>query len=228
LIRITISEYLYGMDELEEKIRKLREDFSKGTLSEQDIDRLPSIQFKKWMQQAAEARVPELQAMTLSTVGSQGRPSARVVYLREFGEDKYWFYTNYNSKKVQELTGNPHASLTFFWPQLERQVRIEGRVQKADAQHSDAYYDLRPFDSKVGAWASNQSGELKSRQELEQKVEELKRKFTPETISRPEYWGGMILKADYYEFWQGRKSRLHDRITFALENDNWKITRLAP
>src|SRR6476620_10956836 len=109
------------MDELRDHIKKLREDFSKGVLTEEEIEQLPSLQFKKWMQQAAETQVPELQAMTLSTVGSNGRPSARIVYLREFGEDKFWFYTNYNSKKVKELDVNPHASLTFFWPQLERQ-----------------------------------------------------------------------------------------------------------
>ena len=216
------------MDELEEKIKKLREDFSKGTLTEHEIEAAPSLQFKKWMQHAAESRVPELQAMTLSTAGADGRPSARVVYLREFGEDKFWFYTNYNSKKVRELIENPYASFTFFWPQLERQVRIEGKVEKADAQHSDAYYDLRPFESRVGAWASNQSGELKSREELEQKVEQLKKKFTPETIRRPVFWGLMIIKEYYYEFWQGLKSRLHERITYTLKNNNWKITRIAP
>ena len=126
------------MDELREHIKKLREDFSKGILTEQDIELSPSMQFKKWMQQAAEAHIPELQAMTLSTVGPAGRPSARVVYLREFGEDQYWFYTNYNSKKAQELNKNPNASITFFWPHLERQIRIEGTVSKADAAQSDA------------------------------------------------------------------------------------------
>jgi pyridoxamine 5'-phosphate oxidase len=216
------------MDELREHIRKLREDFSKGTLLEEDLDREPSQQFKKWIRQAAEAHVPELQAMNIATVGSDGRPSARTVYLREFGGDDYWFYTNYNSKKARELHANPRAALTFFWPQLERQIRIEGVVRRADAKASDAYYDLRPFESRVGAWASEQSETLASRTELEDQVARYSREFTPETIRRPEHWGGLVLRADYYEFWQGRKSRLHDRITYSNAGDSWKIARLAP
>jgi pyridoxamine 5'-phosphate oxidase len=216
------------MDDLREHIQKLREDFSKGVLNESDVDKDPAIQFKHWMQQAVEARVREVQAMNLSTVSAGARPSSRIVYLREFGENKFCFYTNYNSKKVQEMLQNPFAAITFFWPQLERQIRIEGRVEKAAAEQSDAYFNLRPYESKVGAWASNQSGELTSREELEKKVEQLKIKYPAETITRPGFWGGLILTADYYEFWQGRKSRLHDRIAYNLDGSDWKIKRLAP
>jgi pyridoxamine 5'-phosphate oxidase len=216
------------MDQLREHIQKLREDFSRDALSEEDVAESPSQQFGTWIQQAAETRVPEWQAMHLSTVSDQGRPSSRVVYLREFGEDCYYFYTNYNSRKVQELNLNPYAALTFFWPQLERQVRIEVVAAKAASEKSDAYFNLRPFESRLGAWASAQSHTIASRSELETKVEELKKQFNPENIRRPDFWGGIELKAYYYEFWQGRRNRLHDRICYINENNNWKITRLAP
>jgi len=157
-----------------------------------------------------------------------GKPSSRIVYLREFQNNNYSFYTNYNSKKAQQLVTNPNATFTFFWPDLERQIRIEGIVVKASAAQSDAYFNQRPYESKIGAWASEQSHLLSSRQELEHKVEELKKLYTPQTITRPDFWGGLILKANYYEFWQGRKSRLHDRICYELKDKHWNIIRLAP
>lgn len=216
------------MDKLEDHIAKLREDFTKGTLNENDAATDPFIQFEKWLQQAVDAKVPEVQAMNLCTVSKEGRPSARIVYLREFEAGRFWFYTNYNSQKGRDLATNTNAGITFFWPELERQVRIEGTIEKATAAQSDAYYNARPYESKIGAWASEQSHLLASREALEQKVEALKKQFTPETIVRPDFWGGYVLKADHYEFWQGRKSRLHDRITYALENGKWLISRLAP
>jgi pyridoxamine 5'-phosphate oxidase len=216
------------MDDLREHIHKLREDFSKGTLDEKDVSQAPSEQFDLWMRQAVEAQVREVQAMNLCTVSAEGRPSSRIVYLREFTEDSYCFYCNYNSRKATELENNPQAAITFFWPQLERQIRIEGKVTKAPASQSDNYFDQRPFESRVGAWASAQSSVIATREELEKNVEELKKKFTPETIRRPLFWGGLILTADYYEFWQGRKSRLHDRIAFNRTNSGWNISRLAP
>ncbi len=216
------------MDELREHIQKLREDFSKGTLHENDVAPDPATQFKDWMQQAAEARIIELQAMNLCTVSAEGKPSSRIVYLREFGDNQFTFYTNYNSKKAKELHDNPGASLTFFWPHLERQIRIEGSVVKAPAKQSDMYFNNRPYESKLGAWASEQSAELRSREDLEEKIELLKKQFSPEDIRRPEFWGGFTLTASYYEFWQGRKSRLHDRICYKLENHIWQVFRLAP
>lgn len=216
------------MDKLQEHIARLREDFMSGTLVETDVNRDPGLQFNTWLQQAVDANVPEVQAMALATVSNESIPSSRMVYLREFEKNTFSFYTNYNSKKARDLDKNPFAALTFFWPDLERQIRIEGPVEKASAKQSDAYYNARPYDSKIGAWASNQSHLLASREELERRVEELKQTFTPETIKRPEFWGGFILKANYYEFWQGRKSRLHDRITYRLNNNNWIISRIAP
>jgi len=216
------------MDDLEKHIANLREDFTKDSLSESDVHKTPFNQFKLWLQQAVDARVNEAQAMNLATVSEELKPSARTVYLREFEADCFWFYTNYNSKKAQELRHNPNAALTFFWPEMERQIRIEGRVEKASAAQSDAYYNARPYESKIGALASRQSQQLPSRKELEQKITELKVEFSPETITRPDFWGGLVLKANYYEFWQGRKNRLHDRICYELVNGDWRILRIAP
>lgn len=216
------------MDHLREQIIKLREDFTKGTLNENDVDKNPSLQFEKWLAQAVEAKVPEVQAMTLATVSEDGKPASRIVYLREFEHNQFWFYGNYNSKKAKHMEANPNISLSFFWPELERQIRIEGSVIKCHPNNSDTYFNNRPYESKLGSWASNQSGVILSREELINKVEELKNQFTPETIKRPDFWGGWILQANYYEFWQGRKSRLHDRLVYALENNDWKIKRLAP
>lgn len=216
------------MDHLREQILKLREDFTKGTLSEGDVNKSPCLQFEKWLAQALESQVSEIQATTLSTVSPEGKPASRIVYLREFENDQYWFYGNYNSKKAQHMEKNANVALNFFWPDLQRQIRIEGTVIKCHPNNSDSYFNGRPYESKIGSWASDQSGELSSREELINKVEELKNKFTPETIKRPDFWGGWILKANYYEFWQGRKSRLHDRIAYVLENSQWKIKRLAP
>jgi pyridoxamine 5'-phosphate oxidase len=216
------------MEDLKNYISRLREDFMHGTLDEKDVDKDPSQQFKLWLQQAVESRIFEVQAMTLATVSLDGKPSSRIVYLREFENNQYTFYTNYNSRKSKELVKTPFASVTFFWKELERQIRIEGPVEKTSAEQSDTYYNARPYDSKIGAWASEQSNKLSSRKELEDKVEKLKSQFQPETIKRPDFWGGFILNASYYEFWQGRQSRLHDRIAYELRNKVWNISRLAP
>lgn len=216
------------MAELSKHISQLREDFIKGSLSENDVSKSPFIQFEHWFKEAVESKIPEVQAMNLASVSEQGRPSSRIVYLREFEADQFWFYTNYQSRKANELDVNPFASLTFFWPELERQIRIEGSIEKASEAYSDAYFNARPYASKIGAWASEQSHKLSSRAELEKRVEHLKKEMPPESIKRPNFWGGYILKANYYEFWQGRKSRLHDRICYTLNNDNWESSRLAP
>jgi len=216
------------MDNIKEHIVKLREDFIKGELHENQIDPEPSKQFQLWLKQAIEAKVDEFQAMNLATVSPQGKPSTRIVYLREFDNDQYWFYTNFNSRKSQDLEYNSQVCVNFFWKELERQVRIDGTVSRAAPEMSDAYFDARPYESKIGSWASQQSSVLASRAELEKKVEELKIQFTPETIKRPEHWGGYVIKANYYEFWQGRRSRLHDRITYEKNENTWQVKRLAP
>lgn len=216
------------MDELKKHIVKLREDFTKSALDESELREQPGLQFEAWLSEAVKAEVPEVQAMTLSTVSDQHKPSSRVVYLREFENDCFWFYGNYDSRKANHLNHNPNACLNFFWPQLERQIRIEGVVSKCEEIYSDNYFNARPTESKIGAWASKQSATLSSRKELEAAVEQFRLQFAGQDIKRPPYWGGWMLKANYYEFWQGRKSRLHDRLCYTFENNQWKISRIAP
>lgn len=214
--------------DLHEEIKKLREDFLKGSLSESEVDKNPFTQFEKWLAQAVESKVPEVSAVNLASVSLDGKPSSRIVYLREFENNRFWFYTNYRSKKGKEMAANPNVCLNFFWPELERQIRIEGTVEKCDPAYSDNYFNKRPRESQIGAWSSEQSKELKSRNELEDKVLFFTNQFEGKDVTRPEFWGGWILNANYYEFWQGRKSRLHDRIVYEKENEIWKIKRLAP
>lgn len=216
------------MSQVNQHISQLREDFMKGELSEKTLENSPDLQFEKWMQEAIDAKVIEVAACNLATVGPDNKPTIRIVYLREFSSNEFYFYTNYNSRKAKEIANNPHVCLNFFWPELERQVRIEGTVTLAEAEKSDAYFNARPQDSKIGAWSSPQSQVIKGREELNQNIENTKMKFADKEVPRPEFWGGYIIKANYYEFWQGRKNRLHDRIAFKLDNNNWKIERLAP
>lgn len=217
------------MSQVNQHISQLREDFMKGELSENNLNKTPDLQFEKWMKDAIDAKVNEVPACNLATVDKNNKPSARIIYLREFSNNEFYFYTNYDSRKGQQIAENPNVCLTFFWPELERQIRIEGVItKKAEAEKSDAYFNARPQDSKIGAWSSPQSRVLNNREELNTFIEGNKTKFNNQEIPRPEFWGGYVIKANYYEFWQGRKNRLHDRIAFTLENGNWKIERLAP
>lgn len=216
------------MGALRDEIKKLREDFIKGTLTDEAAKADPFEQFELWLGQAVEAKVPEVQALTLCTVSKEGKPASRIVYVREFENNRFWIYTNYNSRKAKELFQNPNVSLTFFWPELERQIRIEGVAQIAAMDRSNNYFNNRPRESQIGAWASNQSSVLKNREELEANVENIRARFEGKDIPRPEFWGGIEITANYYEFWQGRKSRLHDRISYTLEKNKWIIKRLAP
>lgn len=217
------------MSQLNEYISQLREDFMKGTLSEQDINPLPNLAFEKWMQEAIDAKAIEAQACHLSTVGANNKPSGRIIYLREFANNLFYFYTNYNSRKALEMGENKNVSLTFFWPELERQVRIEGTIEIASKEKSDWYFKDRPRESKIGAWSSPQSTVIANREVLDKNVMANTEKFSNvQDVPRPDFWGGNIITANYYEFWQGRKSRLHDRISFTKENNQWKIERLAP
>ncbi|MBC7390973.1 MAG: pyridoxamine 5'-phosphate oxidase [Opitutaceae bacterium] len=210
-------------------IASIRKDYKLKELSEKQIASSPDIQFKFWFEEAVKAEVPEVNAMVLSTVGQNSRPSARVVLVKDFDKNGIVFYTNYKSQKAIEMLGNPFASLTFFWPQLERQVRVEGIVEKVSEDESIRYYNSRPWESRVGAWVSNQSEEIENREKLEKLFTELDSKFKKEgSIPKPENWGGYRLKPEFYEFWQGRPSRLHDRICYELENGDWRIFRLAP
>jgi pyridoxamine 5'-phosphate oxidase len=216
------------MEQANQHIFQLREDFMKGQLSENAIAKNPSIQFDNWMKEAIEVKVAEVQAFNLCTVNNAHKPSSRIVYLREFGSDVFYFYTNYNSRKALDISSNKNVSMTLFWPELERQIRIEGTIEFAEKEKSDAYFNQRPTESKIGAWSSPQSRIINDRETLEKLVQDNSDKFQGKEIIRPEFWGGYKITANYYEFWQGRKSRLHDRIAFTLDNENWKIERLAP
>jgi len=211
-----------------EFIQNLRQDYKSATLDESDVDNNPVTQFKKWFDQAVEAQVYEPNAMTLATADKAGRPDARIVLLKGVEQDGFRFFTNYLSAKGKELKRNPYAALVFFWPDLERQVRIEGTVEKLDKETSEDYFVTRPLASQIGAVASPQSQIIPNREFLEEKFDELKSKAEGKTIAKPAHWGGYIVKPTRIEFWQGRRSRLHDRINFELIKGSWVKTRLAP
>lgn len=211
-----------------EFLQNLRQDYKSATLDESDVDNNPIIQFKKWFDHAVEAQVYEPNVMTLATADKAGKPDARIVLLKGVDEDGFRFFTNYLSAKGKELKRNPYAALVFFWPDLERQVRIEGVVEKLDKETSEEYFKTRPVSSQIGAVASPQSQILANRQVLEEKFDELKSKSENKEIVKPAHWGGYIVKPIRIEFWQGRRSRLHDRINFELIKGAWVKTRLAP
>lgn len=210
-------------------VADLRKDYQLQGLSETDADRNPFKQFQVWFDQALAAQLPEPNAMTVATVTKSGNPRARVVLLKNFDERGFVFYTNYHSNKAQELADNPQAAIAFWWAELERQVRIEGRVLKVSDRESDEYFHSRPFNSRLGAWASEQSQVIESREVLEQSLQDLKTKYENQHIPRPPHWGGFRVIPTAIEFWQGRPSRLHDRLLYSLLDDgSWQIERLSP
>ena len=209
-------------------IADIRKDYKQLSLNETDVATDPVDQFSKWWEEAIASDIDEVNAMTLATANQAGRPSARIVLLKGFDNNGFVFFTNYNSHKATDIAGNPFASLVFFWKELERQVRIEGSIEKVPAADSDNYFDSRPQASRIGAWASPQSNVIAGRQVIEEKVKELEQQFENKTIKRPEHWGGYIVKPILIEFWQGRQSRLHDRIQYTIAAEGWKIERLAP
>ncbi|NMM36445.1 MAG: pyridoxamine 5'-phosphate oxidase [Glaciimonas sp.] len=209
-------------------IADLRKDYSQASLSEADTAADPMAQFKKWFDEALKANVPEANAMSLATVAANGRPSSRIVLIKEFDHRGFIWFTNYQSRKGHELHQNPYAALLFHWIELERQVRIEGRVESISAEENDAYFQSRPLGSRIGAIASSQSEPVASRQVLETRYADAEAKHGAHP-PRPAYWGGYRLVPDYIEFWQGRSSRLHDRIAFKLNaNGSWDRVRLQP
>jgi pyridoxamine 5'-phosphate oxidase len=197
-------------------------------LDEKTIDRDPIKQFQTWLNDAFEAGLPLPEAMTLATATPDGKPSARMVLLKQVDQSGFVFYTNYNSAKAQQLDANPYAALVFYWAKLDRQVRIEGSVSKTSREESQQYFATRPRESQIGAWASEQSEVIASRAVLEQRAEELEKKYGDREIDCPEHWGGYRLKPERIEFWKSRIGRLHDRILYQREGDAWSITRLAP
>ena len=209
-------------------ISAIRKEYSKASLDESSVSKDPLHQFDKWFTEAINASVPEPTAMHLATVNG-GRPASRIVLLKGVENGMFVFYTNYQSRKGKELDENPACSLTFFWPELERQVRIEGVASRIDAKRSDEYFQSRPRGSQIGAWASPQSSVINDRSILEQRAKQIEEKFkSAEKLPRPHQWGGYEIDPILIEFWQGRPSRLHDRILFTRDDNGWKINRLAP
>ena len=211
------------------KIAGLRREYRLRELRGASVQTDPVEQFRRWFEEALTAEVPEPNAMTLATATPTGAPSARILLLKDFGPGGFRFYTNYESRKGEELAANPQAALLFFWQELERQVRIEGRVKKSSRADSEAYFHRRPYGSQLGAAASNQSRPIDSRKELEARFQKAEKAFEgSEKVPLPDFWGGYVLQPNQFEFWQGGADRLHDRIRYRWMNDTWQRDRLCP
>ena len=215
------------MNENIKPLSAIREEYCTQELLENKVNKDPIIQFEKWINEAIDSHVKEPTAMSLCTVSETGRPSNRIVLLKNISVHGLTFFTNYNSKKGRQLGVNPFVAATFFWPELERQVRIEGLTTKVSREETEMYFHSRPRGSQIGAWVSHQS-ESVSKEALLARLKEEEIKWTDKEIECPPYWGGFLLKPDFFEFWQGRPCRLHDRISYAKETDSWKIGRLSP
>ncbi len=212
-------------------LANIRKNYSLQELNESSVLPDPFQQFSAWLQEAVQAALPEPTAMVLATADQAGIPSARVVLLKGVKDEGFLFFTNYLSHKGQDMAINPAVALTFFWPELERQIRIEGKVEKASESESNEYFWSRPIGSQIGAWASPQSKRVTNRQELEEANQQFTQKFSGlSKIPRPEHWGGYQVRPHFVEFWQGRPNRLHDRIVYTKDSENalWQISRLAP
>lgn len=209
-------------------LRDLRNNYQKSKLTEDTICQDPFRQFNEWLKSAIEEENPEPTAMVLSTVDSKGYPESRVVLLKEFNSEGLVFFTNYNSKKGRQITSNPNVAVNFFWSKTERQVRIKGVAERISEENSVDYFKSRPIDSQLGAWASPQSRIIENRQILDENFSLYQKYFQDHEILKPPHWGGFLIRPEYFEFWQGRSNRLHDRFEFCLLGNEWIIKRLAP
>lgn len=210
-------------------LASIRHEYQKMVLDESSVKPTPSAQFEKWWQEAENSQIDEINAMALSTVSPDGKPSSRIVLLKGFDSNGLVFFTNYNSRKGTDLLSNKYVSLLIYWKEIQRQIRIDGYAEKISPEQSDLYFMSRPNESKISAWASEQSSVLPSREFLEERYSECKNEFRETPIARPEAWGGFVVVPQVVEFWQGRPKRLHDRLQYTIGgNGIWKITRLAP
>jgi pyridoxamine 5'-phosphate oxidase len=209
-------------------ISEIRNDYKLKQLDKSHISSDPIAQMELWLNEAIDSSLYEATAMTVSTVSGDGRPSSRILLLKGITHQGFIFFTNYKSRKGKDLTKNPYGAINFFWPELERQVRIEGKIEKVSEKESDEYFQSRPRGSQLGASVSPQSEVINEREKIERERDEMEKKYEGKIIPRPLQWGGYILKPDYFEFWQGRQDRLHDRIAYTLNGNEWKVDRLAP
>ena len=216
------------MEDLRNYLNQIRRDFADKPLEEQSVNDNPFLQFSVWFEEAVNAQLLDPYAMLISTVDETGQPHSRVVYLRNISDEGMVFYTNYNSQKGKNISASNKIAITFFWVELERQIRIEGTVKKVSEELSDKYFAARPRESQLGAWASNQSETIKNRAELEENLKQFTEKFKGVDVPRPPHWGGYIVEPIKFEFWQGRPSRLHDRLVYTKSKSNWVISRVAP
>lgn len=213
---------------MDKAIADIRKDYRLQSLNEADVQANAINQFTNWWNEAIKSEIDEVNAMTLATATKDGTPDARIVLLKGYNEEGFVFFTNYESRKGKELSENPKATLVFFWKELERQIRIDGLVQKLSEEESDEYFNSRPEGSRIGAWASPQSTVIEGREVIEKNAEYYSKQFSQKQITRPAHWGGYIVKPTAIEFWQGRSNRLHDRLRYTKMNEGWKIERLAP
>lgn len=209
-------------------IAELRRDYLRARLDETSVASDPLVEFARWFEEAVKAEARDPNAMTLATASPDGVPSARIVLLKGFDERGFVFFTDYRSRKGTELAANPRAALVFYWPELERQVRITGITSETGRQESEAYFRTRPRGSRISAWISHQSQVIASRQQLESQIPEVERRYPGDDVPLPPYWGGFRLRPESIEFWQGRTNRLHDRIRYLREGERWRIERLSP
>jgi len=219
-------------DPVQPSLAELRWDYASGSLHHEDLEGSPLEQFRSWFDDAVDAGIREPNAMTLSTVGLDGGPVARTVLMKDYTDEGVTFFTNYSSRKGREIARTPRASLLFFWRELERQVQIRGAVEMISGEESDQYFFSRPYDSRIGAWASLQSEEIPGREWLDDRVREYEDRYPdtgePDCVPRPDFWGGYRLRPESLEFWQGQPGRKHDRFLYRAGAEGWEITRLSP